>query len=297
MISERGPALSRCLATRLFQLVSGLMQPQGLAGMSRSGHLRMRMNWHLLTSVRIDPFPSPSTDGCSASASDWVSGNLGASKSTYFEGDSIPYRMLFGNLSTTGSHTITFEWDTTKSGKHAIDYLTTFNRTVATANPCLGVTGCSPATFTTFAIPADPQVTGAGVTPIAGSFTMYGGTITGASIYTYANGSGFAGDKSARITLTFTATVPNPVLAWGGHIAARINWGWDIAAVDIAGSPFHMRLIDLDGGGGNQDRSLSTEAVIFPGSITIVKDATPNGATSFPFTASSIASGRLLVGG
>src|SRR5262249_18606380 len=39
-----------------------------------------------------DPAPSPSTDGCSASASDWVNGNVGASKSNYFEGDSIPYR-------------------------------------------------------------------------------------------------------------------------------------------------------------------------------------------------------------
>lgn len=47
-----------------------------------------------------------------------------------------------------------------------------------------------------------------------------------------------------------------------------------------------MRLIDFDGTGGNQDRSLAAEAVIFPGSITIVKAATPEGSTSFPFTAS-----------
>ena len=74
------------------------------------------------------------------------------------------------------------------------------------------------------------------------------------------------------------------MLAWGGHIATRQDWGQLNAATAISGSPYHTRLISLDGSGGNQDRSLSSEAVIFPASITIIKDATPNGSTSFPFT-------------
>src|SRR4029079_8482917 len=45
------------------------------------------------------PAPSPRSRGCSVTAADWVNGNLGASKSVYLEGDSIPYRMLFDNLS------------------------------------------------------------------------------------------------------------------------------------------------------------------------------------------------------
>ena len=165
-----------------------------------------------------DPAPSPSSNGCDTDPASWVNGNLGASKSVYFEGDSIPYRMLFDNLATTGSHTVTIQWDTTKSSKHALDYLTTFNASVLDANPCLGVTGCgSP---TTFAIPADPQVTAAHVTPKPGVFTLYGGTITGVSAYAYSP-SGFVGDTSASITITFTASQANPVLAWGGHIATR----------------------------------------------------------------------------
>jgi uncharacterized repeat protein (TIGR01451 family) len=232
-----------------------------------------------------DPLPSSHLDGCNSSATQWVNGNLGASKSVYFEGDSIPYRMTFSSLAfgPTHPHTVTIEWDTTKSSKHAIDYLTTYNRTVANANPCLGVTGCgSP---TTFAIPADPQVTGAGVTPIAGNFTMYNGTITSVDAYTGGLNT-FVGDNSRRITIHFTSTVANPVLAWGGHISTRQQWGAANSAVAISGSPYHMRLIDLDGSGGNQDRSLSAAAVIFPASITIVKDATPNGSTLFPFIAS-----------
>lgn len=228
-----------------------------------------------------DPVPSPNTDGCSSNASDWVNGNLGPSKSSYFENDSIPYRLKFENLSLS-SHTVTIEWDTTKSDKHAIDYLTTFNRTVTTANPCLGVSGCS--SSSTYAIPADPQVTGAGVTPDAGNFTFYGGTITSVSVYSYPNGTGFTGDKSARISITFTASVANPVLAWGGHIADRDDWGADLSAVAIPGSPYHTRLIDLDGSGGNQDRSLSADAVIFPSSITIIKNAVPDSVQDFGFT-------------
>ena len=134
----------------------------------------------------------------------WVNGNLNSSKSHYVEGDSIPYRMKFDNMSL-GSHTVTIEWDTTKASKHAIDYVTDWNASVHNANPCLGVSGCVLATHDDFAIPADPQVTGAGVTPLSGSFSMWGGDITAASAYSYSNGSGFSGDKSASITLTFTS--------------------------------------------------------------------------------------------
>ena len=226
---------------------------------------------------------SPDLTPCQ-SGPEWVNGNLGASKSHYAEGDSIPYRIVMGNLSTGSTvHTITIEWDTTKSGKHATDYLTTYNRTVP-ASPCAGVAGCS--TFDTEPIPADPQVTGAGVTPVAGVFTLFGGTITGLSAYSYPDGTGFVGDKSAQITISFTAAVANPVLAWGGHIATRADWGLGNSAVNISGSPYHERLIDLDGSGGNQDRSLSAEAVLFPGSITIIKQATPESSQTFAYTAS-----------
>src|SRR6187551_3132857 len=123
--------------------------------------------------------PSSPTNGCNPN--EWVNGNLGASKSVYREGDSIPYRLTFDNLSLD-SHTVIIEWDTTKSGKHAIDYLTTYNRSVTDADPCVGVAGCSD--FTTFNIPKDPQVDpGAGVAQASGVFTFYGGTITDVSAY------------------------------------------------------------------------------------------------------------------
>src|SRR5258706_2691197 len=245
-----------------------------------------------------DPAPSPNTDGCNTNANQWVNGNLGASKSLYLEGDSIPYRIRFDNLPLS-AHTVTIAWDTTKSSKHAIDYLTTYTQTVGTANACLGVSGCGAAS--TFPIPVDPHVSGGGVTPVAGNFTMYGGTINSVSVYhlgttntecatyptfpasdtaTYAN----AANTTTCIRLSFTASQANPVLAWGGRIATRKDWGIGNSAVAIPGSPYHTRLIDLDASGGNQDRSLSAEAVVFPGFIHIVKH--PNGGDSpFGYTA------------
>src|SRR5205814_6340317 len=100
----------------------------------------------------------------------WVSGNVNGSKATYFEGDSLPYQMLMTNLAK-GTHTLIIDWDTTKTGLHALDSITSFNRTVGQADPCAGsgLAGCNKLTPTsTFPIPIDPHVSGAGVTQLSG---------------------------------------------------------------------------------------------------------------------------------
>src|SRR5206468_3961380 len=95
----------------------------------------------------------------------------------------------------------------------------------------------------------------------------------------------YTGNSSARTTITFTTSQATVVMAWGGHIARRIDWGVLASASAITGSPFHMRLIDLDGSGGNQDRSLSADAVIFLGKITILKSVPGHSdPTVFAFT-------------
>ena len=71
-----------------------------------------------------------------ANPSRWITGNLGTHNSVYSEGDSVPYRAVLGNLGIGETYMVEIEWDSTQSGKHAIDYLTTYNRTVATASPC-----------------------------------------------------------------------------------------------------------------------------------------------------------------
>lgn len=219
------------------------------------------------------------------SGDQWEHGNLNGSQAHYIEGDSVPYRLTFDGLDTAVPHTVTIQWDTTEGGKHAIDYLTTFNRTEALANPCFGVTGCTITGYTALAIPPDPNVIAgmAPVVPEAGEFRLFGGTLLNASAYTLIHD--YSTTSHTSITLTFTADVPNPVLAWGGHISKRADWGIGNSAISINGSPFHMRLLDLDGQGGNQDRGLASDAVYFPGDITIIKDSQPDSVILFPFTA------------
>jgi hypothetical protein len=229
----------------------------------------------------------------------WQNGNLGQSQAHYNEGESVPYRASFTSLAAGQTYTATIEWDTTQSGKHALDYLTAFNRTETTASPCAGVSGvpvgaCS--SPTTFPIPTDPNVTavnGFAGTQVPGNFTIYNGSISAVSAYTLTGT--YAGSSSTRITLTFApASAGTAVLAWGGHIATRVDWGQGFSAVAISGSPFHMRLVGFtcsnvaNCGVGQQDRSLSSEAVVFPATITIIKDVANSNTdpTDFSFTTS-----------
>lgn len=261
--------------------------------------------------------PSVSLEQCSnltttcdtTHSSNWQTGNLGTSNSDYAEGDSVPYRTIASNLTIGKTYKLQLEWDTTQSGKHALDYLTTYNRTESTANPCAGVT-CSGGT-STLAIPIDSHVTGGGVTQVSGqNFTAFGatfpangatvsnsgGNLCGSSTCTisanpsaYSLSGTYAGTSQTGLSLYFTATNSTAVIAWGGHIARRTDWGSGKSAADVSGSPYHMRVIDFqcsnvdNCSSGNMDRSLSAGAVTIPGSITIVKQATNESSTAFSF--------------
>lgn len=231
----------------------------------------------------------------------WQNGNLNANQAHWLEGDSVPYQLVMSGLTPNASYTVTIGYDTTKGGKHAIDYLTSYDRTMAggtpamaptngAANPCFGVSGCTTPP-NTFAVPQDPNVTSTGVTPVGGNFALFNGTITAVSGYSL-SGS-YTSDSQTNVTVTFTAgpanagSKTNAVLAWGGHIATRADWGQGSGAVNITGSPYHTLLVSFSGGaGGSQDRALTATAIIFPATITVKKIAIPTGTTAFPFTVS-----------
>ena len=261
--------------------------------------------------------PSVSLEQCSnltttcdtTHSANWQTGNLGTSNSDYAEGDSVPYRTIASNLTLGQTYKLHIEWDTTQSGKHAVDYLTTYNRTESTADPCAGLT-CSGGT-STLAIPIDSGVLGGGVTQVPGqNFTAYGatfptngamvantgGNLCGTSSCTisanpsdYSLNGTYAGTSQTGLALYFTATDSTAVIAWGGHIARRLDWGSGNSAADVSGSPYHMRVIDYkcsnvdNCSSGNLDRSLSAAAITLPGSITIVKQATSESSTAFSF--------------
>lgn len=218
---------------------------------------------------------------------DWVNGNAGASNAHYQEGQSIPYRLVMKDL-TVGDHSVVIEWDVKHSNAHAIDFITHYQRISETVEPCGPanhpediVPGCNPASFTTFDIPAPTGVNppAAGTTQTFFNFlalaqrrmTMYNGTIN-SMVYTNPQGDLSAAQSSTRITVNFTANSSTVVMAWGGHIARAIDWGAGNSASGISGSPYHTRLISLDGSGGNQDRSLSAAAVQAPPPCALTND-------------------------
>ena len=250
------------------------------------------------TSVQLDQCANLGTTCDTAHPAQWQNGNLGSSNSHYSEGDSVPYRATLVDLTVGATYGVQLEWDTTQSGKHAIDYLTSVERTETTASGCAGVSCAAPVSH--LPVPVDPLVTGAGVTqvgaqsiradgavfPAAGSSITNTGDLCGGGSCTlaanpsdYSHAGTFAGTSSASTIVYFTASASTVVLSWSGHIASQSDWGAGNSASSISGSPYHMRLIDFvcsdkNCSVGNQDRSMSSGAIVVPVTTTTIAPTT-----------------------
>jgi hypothetical protein len=157
----------------------------------------------------------PNLSSASASVGcNWVNGNVNGSKATYFEGDSLPYRLVMTNV-PIGTNMVTIEWDTTQSGKHALDYITSFDRSVTTAQPCAGVSGCTGPRSAFVAIPRDPHLdangAGPGVPPSAvpqvlGELSFWGASSASfPASNPYSLSGSYLSKSSTRTTISFTA--------------------------------------------------------------------------------------------
>ncbi len=192
--------------------------------------------------------------GCAASG-DWVNGNLNENNSHYREGDSVPFRTKLTSLTPGTSYSFTIGYDTLQGGKHAYDYLTSYNRTEPAASPCAGFSPC--VAGASGPIPTDPSLvfTNPGSSQAAGQIAIWNGNVTGVAY-------GPAVTGSRAVVISFTATASTVVVAWGGHIGSQIDWGAGNSAGAISGSPYHMRLESCSFGCGSQDRSLKASAVL-----------------------------------
>ena len=222
-----------------------------------------------------------------ATYSNWVNGNSNEQKSHWSEDEFIPYRAKITGLTAgTPGHSLYIQYKTVHSGKHALDYLGSFDATETTGaattlhanqnDPCVDVlTGllspeCTPPTPTdTEAIPAPTLTncatsTGTAPTPISGSdllgrrMKIFGpsGTTIDSVNYVSENIVSGTGQCSTTMKISFTVggsgTGNTVVLAWGGHIArgAGFNgWGAGNGASAVSGSPYHMSF-DTDQGTG-----------------------------------------------
>src|SRR5207244_54978 len=99
----------------------------------------------------------------------FTSGNLNSSKAHFVESHSVPFQMVMTGLAL-GTHNLCIKWRTADNGKHAFDYITSYNRiephfiqfghAAETIDPSLIYGNCSSAptalaspTVSTFPIP------------------------------------------------------------------------------------------------------------------------------------------------
>jgi hypothetical protein len=272
--------------------------------------------------VQAAPNPSDSLEQCSnepamcdsMNPGNWQTGNLNINNSQYAEGDSVAYRATYKRLTVGETYMVAIDWDSTEGGRHAMDFLTSYNFSETNADPCAGITCELPTS--TLPIADDPMVTSAGVNQADGQvFTAFGasfpasgavipntGNLCGASPSctissnpsAYTTTGVYSGTSSTRVSVYFTAQSSTVVLAWGGHIASPMDWGIGESAAGFNGSSYHMRLKGFacsnisNCSSGNMDRSLSSSAVQVTGSIVVTKVASVEGSTEFPFTASPL---------
>ena len=214
----------------------------------------------------------------------WQTGNLNRNNSSYYEGQSVPYRAPFTDLTVGQVYMLSIVWDSTKNGLHAHDYLTSFDYSITDAVPCDEVV-CGDEKPSTIPIPKDPAL--GGINQVEGVFTAFGATFTAVDTEIPAGSTGNLcesypctikanpseyvptgdpdKDSKNEISVYYTATNSTAVIAWGGHIASSVDWGPDSSASSISGSPYHMRLNELfcqndNCSSGNLDRSMSATA-------------------------------------
>ena len=248
----------------------------------------------------------------------WTNGNIQSNNSRYFEGDATVQRLWIKGYAPGSTHTVTFQYGTTKAGKHAYDYLTNWNHSenwVTVADRCQGITGCDAASDASGVMKDDPNVPNT-IEPSAASraFTIRGGTIGATSIPAIVSGT-YAGDSETAVTITFTtAAIGTPmcetttsgngqnaisvtscgVAIWfGAHVALGSAWTTEngtTGAGSISGSPYHVALDKEDGASvGQRDNQMQSAAILPPaatGIITIIKDTVPDDAQDFAFTTS-----------
>ena len=242
----------------------------------------------VLHSLPLPAFASEATQCANAKNDDnpdtcelWVNGNINHAKAIFFEGEVIPYRVVIDPAVPGQEYQITVGWDAIEKGKNALDYIATYNESVTKANPCDGFTCDHDNPSYVEPIPADTEMQKGrdrtvdskdDVYQIPGAFTAWGGNIIDVGPYVYPSDFDYSGSHEITITLKIEATAETVVLAWGGHIASRIDWGNANGVVNLSGSSYHSRASGQVSG-IQGDLVLATSAVIFPSYVNVTKEA------------------------
>jgi len=250
----------------------------------------------------------------------WTTGALQQNNACYREGDSVPQR-LFHDVDSTGTHTMRFEYDFSKSNIYAYDFLTNVDDTMPAGSsglnecddlpPFIGSSTCA-SLFSSSArpIPSDPfDTVSAREMPVLRSLRfgcspsclepptvtvvfppLDGGDDPGEAHLLDSDPDCFqnCGSSKVQIDVTFkTSVVDTKVGVWfGGHIAVGAGangWGDGFGASSISGAPVHLSYISLDGDSvGNRDNQIQVAGLCPPlPTATPTSTFTPT-ATSTP---------------
>jgi hypothetical protein len=255
----------------------------------------------------------------------WIGSILQASNSVYYEGMSVPQRTAFINIAATTDniHTLTIKHQSTKSGIHAYDWLTSWNQgntpplnyipwgedigPKVTPEICGDLHNQTGANEYFLDVPDDPFVSKDGSTQdrIDAYEAMWGNrqiricgnqAITSASwvsmVHDVANG-GDTGDSYIEYELTWTSASTQILIEMAGHLSVSgdpvnnpIAWGIGLGAAQISGGPYHFKLDELDDHAlGSQDNQIKgADIQSFPGNIIVNKITVPSGyAEDFEF--------------
>jgi hypothetical protein len=245
------------------------------------------------TNGGVGETPEPCVNDSGNNVANWGNGDANGQKAHWAEDEFMPYRTTIEGIAA-GGHTLTIEYDTVHSSKHALDYLGSFDATETTSatattlhannnNPCfdfLPASECTPGSPSGSLPIPDPTLTNcsgsAGTAPslISGndsgrSMKIWGPADTTITAMTYVAENTDQGQGQCSTTLKISFNVGGSdssndvVLAWGGHIArgAGFNgWGAGNGAGSVSGSPYHMAFDTtggLDGASqGSQDHQL-----------------------------------------
>ena len=239
---------------------------------------------------------------------DWINGDVQHSNSVYAEGMSLPQRLLLTGIAATpgNAHTLVFDSQWTKAGKHAYDWLTSYSQAMTTASyfgvPYSSLDECgglgaactsvrSGSNYVEFDVPDDPYLSHDGLTQTKinayesqfgnRKVRLWGSGLTAGTLTVShtAAPSGDTGDSDAVWTLTWIGS-SDVLLEFGAHIAkasSAYGWGSATGAASISGSPYHVSLQSLDGSSlGSMDNQMKSGVLQPPNYIKVIKQLSPS---------------------
>jgi len=196
--------------------------------------------------------------------SDWITGDLHGTNSTYTEGDAVPFLLTITDFGA-GTHEITITYDYSRYINNlgidvgGYDYLTKYNESENGAD-------------------APTLPAGSFAWDATGAFYIQNTalTVTGSTAPSGGN------NKEATVTIELNATIDtNPVyVLWGGHLTKANTdptplvgynpplWGLDQGVSNISGAPIHM---DTNAP-GTGNRSLQPSGIISEGVFNFDKE-------------------------